>query len=141
MPNLNKVFLMGNLTKDPELKYTPSGKAVATLRMAVNRSYVLQSGEKKDEVLFIGVVVWGKTAENCNLYLKKGSPLFVEGRMQSRSWETPDGQKKSVIEVVADRVQFLSARKSENTEKEGEGEALAPEAEAEAEAKDDMPPF
>lgn len=107
MANFNRVFLMGNLTRDPELRYLASGTAVANLRMAVNRRYRAQDGELKEEVCFVTVVVWGKQAENCSQYLNKGSGVFVEGRLQSRSWETEDGQKRSVMEVRADRVQFL----------------------------------
>ncbi len=107
MASFNKVLLMGNLTKDPELRYTPQGTAVANLRMAVNRRFKDKTGEQKEEVLFVTAVVWDKQAETCNQYLKKGSPLFVEGRLQSRSWEDAAGQKRNVIEVRAERVQFL----------------------------------
>ena len=109
MANFNKVFLMGNLTKDPELRYTPQGTAVANLRMAVNRRFKNKNQELKDEVCFITAVVWNKQAEVCNQYLHKGSALFVEGRLQSRSWEDNTGAKRSVIEVRAERVQFLGA--------------------------------
>jgi single-strand DNA-binding protein len=105
--SLNKVLLMGNLTRDPELRYVPSGSAVATFTVAVNRVYKSQAGEKKEETSFIRVVVWGRRAEVCGEYLSKGSPVFVEGRLQSRNWETQDGQKRSTIEVIADNVQFL----------------------------------
>ena len=98
---------MGNLTRDPELRYLPSGQAVATFTVAVNRTYNSQSGEKKEEVSFIRVVVWARRAEVCNEYLKKGSPVFVEGRLQSRAWEAQDGTKRSTLEVVAQNVQFL----------------------------------
>lgn len=107
MANFNRVFLMGNLTRDPELRYTPSGTAVTNLRIAVNRRYRTQSGEIKEEVAFITVVAWGKQAETCTQFLSKGRPVFVEGRLQMRSWETPDGQKRNVLEVRASRVQFL----------------------------------
>ena len=107
MANLNRVFLMGNLTRDPELRYTPSGTAVTNLRMAVNRRYKTQSGEAKEETIFITVVAWGKQAETCTQFLSKGRPVFIEGRLQMRSWETPDGQKRNVLEVRASRVQFL----------------------------------
>ena len=107
MANLNKVFIMGNLTRDPELRYIPSGTAVATFTVASNRTYNSASGEKKEEVCFVRVVTWARQAELCGEYLSKGSPVFVEGRLQSRSWETPDGQKRSTIEVVAQNVQFL----------------------------------
>lgn len=105
--NLNKVLLIGNLTRDPELRYVPSGTAVATFTIAVNRVYTSQAGEKKEETSFVRVVVWGRRAEVCGEYLRKGSPVFIEGRLQSRNWETQDGQKRSTIEVIADNVQFL----------------------------------
>jgi len=105
--SLNRVLLIGNLTRDPELRYLPSGQAVATFTVAVNRVYNSQSGEKKEDTSFIRVVVWARRAEVCNEYLKKGSPVFVEGRLQSRSWEAQDGTKRSSIEVVAQNVQFL----------------------------------
>jgi single-strand DNA-binding protein len=108
MPSFNKVFLMGNLTKDPELRYTSGGAPVANLRMAINRVYKLQSGEQKEEVCYVTVVVWRKQAEAAGEHLKKGDPIFVEGRLQSRSWEAEDGQKRSTMEVVAERVQFLT---------------------------------
>ena len=109
MASLNKVFLIGNLTRDPELRYTPGGTAVANLRMATNRRYKDKSGEMKDEACFLTVVTWDKQAEVCNQYLHKGSPLFVEGRLQSRSWDGPDGKKRNVIEIRAERIQFLGA--------------------------------
>jgi single-strand DNA-binding protein len=105
--NLNKVLLIGNLTRDPELRYIPSGSAVATFTVAVNRVYKDQAGEKKEQTSFIRVVVWGRRAEVCGEYLSKGSPVFVEGRLQSRDWETQEGQKRSTVEVVADNIQFL----------------------------------
>lgn len=107
MANLNKVFLIGNLTRDPELRYIPSGTAVTTFTVASGRVYQLASGEKREETCFVRVVVWGRRAEVCGEYLSKGSPIFVEGRLQSRNWETTDGQKRSTIEVVALNVQFL----------------------------------
>ena len=109
MASLNKVLLIGNLTRDPELRYIPSGSAVASFTLAMNRVYKLQTGEKKEEVSFVRVVVWGRLAEVCNDYLKKGRPVFVEGRLQSRSWDGPDGQKKSALEVIATNIQFLNA--------------------------------
>ena len=107
MASLNKVFLIGNLTRAPELRYTPSGTAVSDLRLAVNRNYTTQGGDKREETCFLTVVVWGKQAEACSEYLDKGSPVMVEGRLQTRDWETKDGQKRTVVEVVADRVQFM----------------------------------
>ncbi|MBI3615012.1 MAG: single-stranded DNA-binding protein [Candidatus Omnitrophica bacterium] len=107
MANLNKVFLIGRLARDPELRYIPSGTAVTTFTVATNRNYTLASGEKREESCFVRVVAWARQAELCGEYLSKGSPVFVEGRLQSRSWETPDGQKRSTIEVVAQNIQFL----------------------------------
>lgn len=107
MASLNRVFLIGNLTKDPELRYTPQGTAVVNLRLAVNRRWKAQTGEQKEEVCFLTVVAWDKQAEVCNQYLRKGSPLFVEGRLQSRAWEDNTGAKRNVVEVRAERVQFL----------------------------------
>jgi len=105
--NLNKVFLMGNLTRDPELKYTPQGTAVAKFAIAVNRQFKGGDGEMKKEVNYFNIVVWGKSGENCSKFLSKGRPVFVEGRLQNRSYETQDKQKRTVTEIVADSVQFL----------------------------------
>ena len=115
MANLNKVFLMGNLTRDPELRYIPSGTAVATFTVASNRVYTSAAGEKKEEACFVRVVTWARQAELAAEYLTKGSPVFVEGRLQSRAWETPDGQKRSTIEVVAQNIQFLGRGKGAGT--------------------------
>ena len=109
MASLNKVLLMGNLTRDPELRYIPSGSAVCSFTIASNRVYKTPNGEKKEEVSFVRVVVWGRMGEICSEYLKKGRPVFVEGRLQSRSWDGPDGQKRNTIEVIALNVQFLGA--------------------------------
>ena len=107
MANFNKVLLIGNLTKDPELRYTPQGTAVVNLRLAVNSRFKDKNQELKEDTCFVTVVVWDKQAETCNQYLHKGSPVFIEGRLQSRSWEDNSGQKRNVIEVRADRIQFL----------------------------------
>ncbi|MDD5292363.1 MAG: single-stranded DNA-binding protein [Candidatus Omnitrophica bacterium] len=109
MANLNRVFLIGNLTRDPELRYTPSGMAVATLRLAVNHRFEDRSGELKQDACFINIVVWDKQAETSNQYLKKGSSVLIEGRLQSRSWQDKEGKNRSVIEVRADRVVFLDS--------------------------------
>ena len=129
MANLNKVFLIGNLTRDPELRYIPSGTAVATFTVASGRAYTLASGEKREETCFVRVVSWARQAELCGEYLTKGSPVFVEGRLQSRSWETPDGQKRSTLEVVAQNIQFLgraSKTGQAQAEKAGEQPGAAP---------------
>jgi single-strand DNA-binding protein len=137
MANFNRAFLMGNLTRDPELRYLPNGSAVANLRLAINRTYKSQTGEMKEEVTFVGVVVWGKQAEASAEYLSKGSPIFVEGRLQSRQWETDDGQKRSVLEVVADRVQFLGRKRSDEGSSSAE-ESAAPAPQS-ASSEDDIP--
>lgn len=116
MASLNKAFLIGNLTRDPELRYLPSGTAVATFTVAVNRRYTLQSGEKKEDTTFMPIVVWGRRAETCGEYLNKGSAVFVEGRIQNRSWQGQDGQKRTTTEVVADNVQFLGRPRREGVQ-------------------------
>lgn len=121
MASLNKAFLLGNLTRDPELRYVPSGAPVATFGLAVNRRFVTQQGEKKDEVCFVRIVIFGKQAESCSQYLSKGRLVFVEGRLQYRSWEQQDGQKRSSLDVVAERVQFLGgSRASSDTQPSSE---------------------
>lgn len=107
MASLNKVFLMGNLTRDPEVRYTPKGTAVADLGMAINMTYRTQDGTDREEVVYVDVVTWGRQAETCGQYLSKGSPVFVEGRLQLDQWEDKDGQKRSRLRVRAERVQFL----------------------------------
>jgi len=106
MASLNRVLLIGNLTRDPELRYTPSGTPVANLRLAVNSSFKDQSGQRREEACFVTIVVWNKQAEICNQYLKRGRSVCVEGRLIYRSWEQ-DGKTRSTLEVRADRVQFL----------------------------------
>ena len=103
---INKVFLAGNLTRDPELRYMPSGMPVANLRLAVNRRYRSKSGEEAEETCFIDVVVYGKMAEVCNEYLSKGRNILVEGRLRLDTWET-DAGKRSKHVVVADNITFL----------------------------------
>jgi single-strand DNA-binding protein len=115
MASLNKVFLMGNLTRDPEIRYTTSGSPVANFGMAVNRVYTDQSGEKKEDTCFVRVVVFGKQAETCGKYLSKGRLILLEGRLQYRSWES-DGKKRSSMDVIGERIQFLSTRKQQDTE-------------------------
>lgn len=104
--NLNKVFLMGNLTRDPELKTLPSGSSVASFGIATNRVWKNQQGERQEEVQFHNIVVFGKQAETASQYLKKGASAFIEGRLQTRNWDAQDGTKKSKTEIVAERVQF-----------------------------------
>ncbi|HAL91814.1 MAG TPA: single-stranded DNA-binding protein [Verrucomicrobia bacterium] len=109
MASLNKVMLIGNLTQDPEVRRTPSGTAVSTLRLAVNESYQNKAGEKVEKTVFLDVDVWDRQAETCQQYLAKGSPLFIEGRLQLDSWDDKEtGQKRTRLKVRAERVQFLS---------------------------------
>jgi len=111
---------MGNLTRDPELRYTASGAAVASFGLAVNRKY--KAGDEwKEEVCFVDITVWAKQAENCAEYLHKGSPVFLEGRLNFQSWETDTGQKRNKLEVVANNIQFLSSRSGESKGFEGGG--------------------
>ena len=112
MANLNKVLLIGNLTRDPELRYSPSGTAVAKFGLATNRIYKTQDGEKKEEVCFVDIVAFRKTAEFCANYFSKGKPIFIEGRLQFSTWETPEGQKRSKLEVLVERMQFLGSPKT-----------------------------
>lgn len=112
MASLNRVFLIGNLTRDPELRYTPSGSAVANIGLAVNEKYKDGSGDWKDKANFFTIVAWGRQAEVANEYLSKGSPVLIEGKLQQRSWENQQGEKRSVIEVVATNIQFLNKANS-----------------------------
>lgn len=140
---LNKVLLIGNLTRDPELRYTPSGVPVANIGIAINKSIVTQSGEKREIVSFLRIVAWRKLAEFCGNYLKKGRLIFVEGSLQSRSWTSPDGVKKNSVEVIADNIQTLD--RPEGTQVQEDGGATAQSAEENAPAseeegqKDDLP--
>ena len=110
MANYNKVLLMGNLTRDPELKYTGGGQALAEFGLAVNRQWRTPAGEQQEETTFVDITVWGRQAETVTEYLSKGRPVFVEGRLQYDTWEGQDGQKRSKLRVVAERVQFLGSR-------------------------------
>lgn len=122
MPSLNKVFLMGNLTRDPEVRYIPSGAAVADLGIAVNERYKdRDSGEWKEKAVFVDVTVWRRQAETCAEYLSKGSPVMIEGRLQLDQWENNEGQKRSKLKVLADRVQFLSGGQSRGGSQSGGG--------------------
>jgi single-strand DNA-binding protein len=115
MADLNKVFLMGSLTFDPELRRTPGGTAVSELRMVTSRTWMSREGERREEKLFIDVTVWDRQAENCCQYLHKGSPIHVEGALKMDTWEDKStGEKRSKIRVHADRVQFLEMRRGDS---------------------------
>ncbi len=119
MASFNRVILMGNLTRDPELRYNPNGTAVCNFSLALSRRYK-QGDEFKEEVSYIDIVVFAKQAENCGQYLQKGNGVLVEGRLQQRRWETDDGQKRSKVEVVAGSVQFMPGRQPEAEPSAGE---------------------
>ena len=111
MPNLNKVMLMGNLTRDPEIKYTPKGMAIAHFGIAVNRVWSNEAGEKQEEVTFIDIEMFGRKAEVVGEYFKKGKPIYVEGRLKLDSWDDKaTGQKKSKLKVVGETFEFLGSR-------------------------------
>jgi len=111
MANLNKVMLMGNLTRDPEVRYTPKGTAVAELGLAINRVYSAENGEKREETTFVDVTLWGRTAEIAGEYLKKGRPVFIEGRLQLDTWDDKTtGQKRSKLKVVGEAMQLMGSR-------------------------------
>ncbi len=126
MASFNKVVLMGNLTRDPELRYTPKGTAIAKIGVAVNRVWTNEAGEKKEEVTFVDVDVFGRTAENVGQYMRKGRPILIEGRLKLDQWDDKQtGQKKSRLGVVAETVQFLGGGQGGG---EGGGGGSAPSA-------------
>src|ERR1700730_16039888 len=111
MASFNKVILLGNLTRDPEVRYTPKGTAVTELGMAVNRVYTAENGEKRDETTFVDVTLWGRTAEIAGEYLKKGRPVLIEGRLQLDTWDDKQsGQKRSKLKVVGEGLQLIGSR-------------------------------
>jgi len=111
MANVNKVILIGNLTRDPEVRYTPKGNAVAELGLAINRFFTQDNGEKREETTFVDVTLWGRQAELAQQYLQKGRPVYIEGRLQLDSWEDKQsGQKRSKLRVVGEVMQFLGGR-------------------------------
>src|SRR2546426_3475997 len=123
MASFNKVILLGNLTRDPELRYTPNGTPVATFGLAVNRRSG-QGDERREEVCFVDIVTFGREAETASEYLSKGRPALVEGRLQWRSWEGQDGQKRSKHEVIAERIQFMPRGREEGMERTNPGPGM-----------------
>ncbi|NQU09797.1 single-stranded DNA-binding protein [bacterium] len=110
MASYNKVMLIGNLTRDPEVRYTPKGTAVGNIGLAVNRSWTTDTGEQREEVTFVDIEVWGRQAETAKEYLSKGRPVFIEGRLKLDSWDDKEsGKKRNKLKVVAERVQFLGS--------------------------------
>ncbi|MEM6821655.1 MAG: single-stranded DNA-binding protein [Verrucomicrobiota bacterium] len=109
MASFNKVMLIGNLTRDPEVRHTPKGTPVGDFGLAMNMTYRTQDGSDKEEVCYVDVVVWGRQAETCKDYLSKGRQVFIEGRLQLDQWESPQGEKRSRLRVRAEKVQFLGS--------------------------------
>ena len=139
MASFNKVVLVGNLTRDPELRYTPKGTAIAKIGLAVNRVWTNEAGEKKEEVTFVDVDVFGRTAENVGQYMRKGRPILIEGRLKLDQWDDKQtGQKKSKLGVVAETVQFLGGNK--DGESGGGGAPAAPRAARPAPSAPSAPP-
>src|SRR5947208_1964528 len=118
---LNKVMIIGNLGKDPEMKYTPQGTAITTFSVAVSRNRKSPEGQVIDETEWFRVVAWERLAETCNQFLHKGSKVYVEGRLQTRKWTTPEGQERQIVEVVATDMQTLDPRPQGGYEDEGGG--------------------
>jgi len=154
MASFNKVILLGNLTRDPEVRYTPKGSAVCDLGLAVNRQYTLDSGEKREEVTYVDVVLWARLAEIAGEYLKKGRPVFIEGRLQLDTWDDKQsGQKRSKLRVIGETMQLLGSRPpgtgaaSESGEQDRQSPPAAksaappPKSGAPAEPDDDEIPF
>lgn len=137
MANMNRVFLAGNLTRDPEIRYTQSGKAIADLNLAINRRYKTASGELKEDTCFVNIVAWERQAELAGEYLRKGSSVLVEGALRLDQWEA-NGEKRSRLRVVADRIQFLDRLKK--SEMGDAPETSAPREPAAPAAEGDAPP-
>ena len=127
MASLNKVILIGNLTRDPEVRYTPKGSAVADIALAVNRVYTADNGEKREEVTYVDIVLWARLAELAGQYLHKGRPVFIEGRLQLDSWDDKTtGQKRSRLRVVGESMQFLGGPREGGGAEEHGSEGGAP---------------
>lgn len=118
--SLSKVILVGNLGSDPEMRYTPNGKAVTSFSLATNRRYTTSAGESREETDWYRISVWGRQAEQCNQFLSKGKQVYVEGRLHARQWEGQDGQTRTSLEVAAERVLFLGRRAATSLPEEGE---------------------
>lgn len=141
MASYNRVILLGNLTRDPEVRYTPQGTAVCDVGIAVNERRKNAAGEWVDEVVYVDVTLWGRTAEVAGEYLTKGSPLLVEGRLRLDTWESQDGQKRSRLRVVGERMQMLGSRGSGEGATGGGTRQRRPAASSGGSpAADDMPP-
>ena len=138
MASLNKVMIIGNLGADPEMRYTANGAAVTTFNVATNESWTDQAGERKERTEWFSVVTWNRLAETCAQYLVKGRQVYVEGRLQTRSWDAQDGQKRYRTEVIADTVRFLGGREGASAEGYAPGVPAGPDAGGDIEP-DDLP--
>ena len=149
MASFNKVILLGNLTRDPEVRYTPKGSAVCDLGIAVNRVYTTDAGEKREEVTYVDVVLWSRLAEIAGEYLKKGRPVFIEGRLQMDSWEDKQsGQKRTKLRVVGETLQLLGSRQggsapaeAEDGDRQSSRPSPPPKSSAPAQPNEDEIPF
>lgn len=119
MASLNKVIIIGNVGTDPEMRFTPNGNPVTTFRLATSRNFTTPDGERKQETEWFTVVTWNRLAENCNQFLTKGRRAYVEGRLRTRAWDTPDGQKHSRLEIIANTVLFLDRQPVASLSEEG----------------------
>jgi single-strand DNA-binding protein len=142
MASLNRVLLIGNLTRDPEVRYLPSGMAVCDLSMAINENYKSKTGEMVESTCFVDVVAWAKQAETCGEYLRKGSPVFVEGSLQLDKWTSKEGEARSKLRVKAARIQFLGSPRGAEFRDGGEawGKPAARREEAPPAEEPDVPP-
>jgi single-strand DNA-binding protein len=127
MANLNKVMIIGNVGTDPEMRFTPNGSPVTSFRIATSRTYTSPEGERKQETEWFTVTAWNKLAESCNQFLTKGRRAYVEGRLRTRTWEGQDGQKRTKVEVMAERVLFLDRQAVAPLTEDSKGEEIATE--------------
>lgn len=147
MANLNRVLLIGNLTRDPEVKYTPKGTAIAEIGLAINRNYTTESGEKREETTFVDIELFGRLAEIAGEYLKKGRPVFIEGRLKLDTWDDKQtGQKRSKMRVVGEGLQLLGAKDGETSAPKPQPrtppprpQPKAPDPDLDAPEEDDVP--
>ncbi|RLD02561.1 MAG: single-stranded DNA-binding protein [Chloroflexi bacterium] len=123
---LNKVMIIGNLGKEPELRYTPSGRPVTTFSVAVSRSWKSSNGEHRSETEWFKIVAWGKLAEICKEYLHKGQQVYIEGRLQTRQWEDKEGQQRTTVELVANEMTMLGERREKSQSEDNSAEDVSP---------------
>lgn len=140
MANLNKVMLIGNLTRDPELRYTPKGTPVTDIGLAINRVWTNEQGNKQEETIFVDVTLWGRQAELANQYLAKGRCAYIEGRLQMDTWDDKDtGKKRSKLKVVAEAIQFMPDGKGQTSPGQGSSSGTTPRPAPQRHAEHDAP--